>query len=408
MTYSHTDGNHHVWPAFGISHSPSLVSKRKPALHGGATRDNSLPLLLLIKCKFSPSSEICFTAVYICLRSDVLYDNEWEPSDHHIGDLQQDPPQPHVMNENNVTKVFIHLLGLQPPRNVAVYVFLLFLIMYCMTICGNLLIITAVYYSKTLHSPMYFFLSHLSVLDIFLATTILPNMLHSLLVKELIMPLSHCFTQFYFFGVSEISECLLLTVMSYDRYLAICRPLHYVLVMSRQLSWVMVTTSWSLSIFVLSIFTLIISKLEFSGPAVIDHFFCDFLPILESSSTDTTLFQAIQKFVSIIFAITPFSVIIVSYIYIILTILKMSSISGRQKVFSTCSSHMTVVCIYYGTLICIYLVPKRGQLHKVSKFLSLLYTVVTPLMNPIIYSLRNEELKNAVRTFTGVSTLTLT
>ncbi|KAM9312076.1 olfactory receptor 10A7-like [Gastrophryne carolinensis] len=271
--------------------------------------------------------------------------------------------------------------------------------MYCMTVCGNLLIIMLVFFSKTLHNPMYFFISQLSILDIILATNILPNMLHSLLVKELIMPFSHCLTQLYFFGVTETSECLLLTVMSYDRYLAICRPLHYTLVMNLQVCRIMVIISWILPVFMVIIFILSISVLEFSGPTIIDHFFCDFYPILEISSTDTSMLQLTEKLMSIIFDITPFSVIIVSYIYIIITIFKMSSITGRQKVFSTCSSHMTVVSIYYGTLISIYLVPSKGQLSKMTKFLSLLYTVVTPLINPIIYSLRNEDLKNAARTF---------
>ncbi|KAM9312209.1 olfactory receptor 10A7-like [Gastrophryne carolinensis] len=271
--------------------------------------------------------------------------------------------------------------------------------MYCMTICGNLLIITLALYSKTLHSPMYFFLSHLSILDILLATTILPNMLHSLLLKEFLMAFSDCLTQFFFFSILEISECFLLTVMSYDRYLAICRPLHYILIMSRQFCWIMVITSWTLPSFVVLIYTFILTTLEYSGPTIIDHFFCEFLPILQISSTDTTMLQLTEKLMGAIIAVVPFCVIVVSYIYIIVTIFKMSSVLGRQKLFSTCSSHMTVVCIYYGTLISIYVVPKRGHLHKITKYLSLMYTAVTPLINPIIYSLRNEDLKNTIKTF---------
>ncbi|KAM9312091.1 olfactory receptor 5D18-like [Gastrophryne carolinensis] len=301
------------------------------------------------------------------------------------------------MDGDNVTNIFIHLLGFQPPQNTAVWIFLLFLMIYCVTVYWNLLIITLVSYSKTLHTPMYLFLSQLSLLDILLPTTILPNMLRSLLVKELIIPFSHCLIQFYFFGVMEASECLLLTVMSYDRYLAICKPLHYILVMSRQLCWIMVVTSWTCLLFIVLVFVLTMLKLQFSSSATIDHFFCEMYTILEISSSDTTIIQLTEKLVDVIIIFNPFSVIIVSYIYIIVTISKMSSVSGRQKVFSTCSSHMTIVCIYYGSLICIYVLPNRGQLRNISKYLSLLYTVVTPMINPIIYSLRNKELKNSLR-----------
>ncbi|KAM9312101.1 olfactory receptor 10A7-like [Gastrophryne carolinensis] len=257
---------------------------------------------------------------------------------------------------------------------------------YCMTICGNLLIITLVSYSKTLHTPMYLFISHLSILDILLATIIVPNLLHSLLVSKFIMPFYLCFTQLFFYGVSETSECILLTVMCYDRYLAICRPLHYALLMNRSVCWTLVVTSWTSSILIIFIYVFILSKLQFPGPAIIDHFFCYFDPILEISPTDSTILKLTQKILSIIFLITPFSVIVVSYIYIIVTIFKMSSISGRQKVFSTCSSHITVVSIYYGTLINTYIVSNRGQLHKMTKFLSLSYTVVTTLLNPLSHA----------------------
>ncbi|KAM9312070.1 olfactory receptor 1M1-like [Gastrophryne carolinensis] len=303
------------------------------------------------------------------------------------------------MDETNVTAISIHLLGLQPPQNIAIVFFLLFLLIYCITVCGNLLIITLVSYSRTLHTPMYFFLSQLSVVDLLLASNILPNMLHSLLVPNLVMPLSHCLTQLFFFGVSEGSECLLLTVMSYDRYLAICRPLHYTLKMTHQLCCIIVITNWTLPIFIILVETITISKLQFSGPTIIDHFFCDFYPMLKISTTDTTILHLIQKLLSFNFVVIPFSIIVVSYIYIIVAIFKMSSVSGRQKVFSTCSSRMTVVCLYFGSLIGIYLVPTSGHFHKISKYLSMLYTVVTPLLNPTIYSLRNEDLKNAVRTF---------
>ncbi|CAI9616777.1 unnamed protein product [Staurois parvus] len=302
------------------------------------------------------------------------------------------------MDQRNFTRITtIQLLGFQIPENIKCLVFFLFLILYCVTICGNLLIITLVSYSKALHSPMYFFLSQLSVLDIFLITDILPNMIGTVWVNKTIMTFSECITQFYFFTVTESSECCLLTVMSWDRYLAICKPLHYALKMNYQVCCILVLLCWILGIFVAFVYMLATSKLQFCGPNVIDHFFCDFDPIMQLSCSDTTIARLELTILGVIVVIFPFFTIFVSYSYIIVTILKIPSITGRQKVFSTCSSHLTVVSIYYGTLVCVYLTPRRGQTQTLNKLLSLLYTVVTPMMNPIIYSLRNKDLKKAAR-----------
>ncbi|KAM5171585.1 olfactory receptor 11L1-like [Mantella aurantiaca] len=302
------------------------------------------------------------------------------------------------MDRKNVTRITtIRLLGFQIPKSFTLLVFFLFLVIYCVTICGNLLIITLVSYSKSLHSPMYFFLSQLSALDILLATEILPNMISSVLVKNTIMSFSGCLAQFYCCVITESSESLLLTVMSWDRYLAICKPLHYTLRMNHKVCSILVITCWALSVFVALIYSVTMSKLQFCGPNIIDHFFCDFDPILQLSCSDTTAVQLEVTVLGVFLVVFPFFSILVSYSYIIVTILKIPSIAGRRKVFSTCSSHLTVVSIYYGTLVCIYLAPSRGQAHTVTKLLSLLYTVVTPLINPIIYSLRNKELKKAAR-----------
>ncbi|XP_073479903.1 olfactory receptor 11L1-like [Aquarana catesbeiana] len=298
------------------------------------------------------------------------------------------------MDEKNVTVItVIQFLGFHIPTSITFLVFFLFLILYCVTICGNLLIITLVSYSKTLHSPMYFFLSQLSVSDIFLTTDVVPTMLHTVLENSTTVSVSECITQFYFFAATESLECLLLTVMSYDRYVAICKPLHYTLLMSHQFCWITVIISWSLSFLAVLIPTLTISTLQFCGPNIIDHFFCDLDPILQLSCSDTTIIQLEATSLSAVFAVIPFFIIIVSYVYIIFTIFEIPSITGRQKVFSTCSSHLTVVSIFYGTIVCVYLIPSRVQSWDITKFLSLLYTVFTPLLNPIIYSLRNKELK---------------
>ncbi|XP_072259132.1 olfactory receptor 10A7-like [Pyxicephalus adspersus] len=214
-------------------------------------------------------------------------------------------------------------------------------------------------------------------------------------MKETTISFSDCISQFYFFCVSETSECLLLTVMCYDRYLAICKPLHYTLAMNFCFCWIMIITCWVLSFLIVLVHTLTISQLKFCGPNIVDHFFCDLDPILQLSCSDTTIVLLEVTLLNFIFVVIPFFIIIVSYVYIIITIFNIPSVTGRQKVFSTCSSHLTVVCIYYGALVCVYLIPSKGQSWNISKYLSLLYTVVTPLMNPIIYSLRNKDLTKA-------------
>ncbi|KAM9312299.1 olfactory receptor 1500-like [Gastrophryne carolinensis] len=304
--------------------------------------------------------------------------------------------------ENVTTITSVHLLGFKAPPIATFLIFFVFLTIYCVTICGNLLIITVVSYSKTLHCPMYFFLCQLAASDMLLATDILPNMLHTLVVKDAVISLSNCLTQFYFFGVSETSESLLLTVMSYDRYLAICRPLHYTMLMSHGVSWIMIIATWILSVLIALIYTLTVTKLQFCGRNVIDNFFCDVEPVFQLSCKDTTSVHLQVTLLGGTFVIVPFSVIIVSYIYIIITIFEIPSITGRQKVFSTCSSHLTIVCIYYGTIACVYLVP-RGQSWTFMKFLSLPYTVLNPMMNPIIYSLRNKDLLHVLEKLTTKS-----
>ncbi|XP_077326901.1 olfactory receptor 11L1-like isoform X2 [Lithobates pipiens] len=301
------------------------------------------------------------------------------------------------MEEKNASRItMIHLLGLQTPHSITFLIFFLFLLNYCLTICGNFLIITSVSYSKTLHSPVYFFLTQLSLSDILLATDILPNMLHAVLMKGIIISFSDCMTQFFFVVVSEGLECLLLTVMCYDRYVAICKPLHYTLLMNFQLCWLMIIICWVLSLLVGLIGTLTVSQLNFCGPNIVDHFFCDLDPVLQLSCSDIANVLLEVTIINFVLVVIPFFIIIVSYIYIIITIFKIPSITGRQKVFSTCSSHLTIVCIFYGTIVGVYLVPSRGQSGGITKFLSLLYTVITPLMNPIIYSLRNKDLQKAV------------
>ncbi|XP_069819223.1 olfactory receptor 11L1-like [Dendropsophus ebraccatus] len=194
------------------------------------------------------------------------------------------------------------------------------------------------------------------------------------------------------FSIQETLECLLLTVMSYDRYQAICNPLHYSFVMDFMFCRKAVLLCWVMMLALTLTLTLTISQLEFCGPNIIDHFFCDLDPILKLSCSDTFSIKLEDMILAAPFVLCPFVIILVSYVYIIFTTLKIPSTTGRKKTFSTCSSHLAVVSLYYGSIICIYLFPNKDN---VKKILSLFYTVVTPLINPIIYSLRNKEIKQA-------------
>ncbi|KAM5171666.1 olfactory receptor 1468-like [Mantella aurantiaca] len=275
--------------------------------------------------------------------------------------------------------------------------FTLVLIIYIGTICGNFLIIFLVFYSKTLHSPMYFFISQLSVSDIMLTTDIAPCMLNILLHDQTSISFSGCIIQFYIFGSIEAFECYLLTVMSYDRYLAICSPLHYVSIMNPGLCIKLVVASWLLSLSMATITTHGIGQLEFCGPNVIDHFYCDVNPLMELSCSDTSRAQMDNTFLCFLILILPILMIVVSYTRIVFTLLKIPSFSGKLKTFSTFSSHLTVVFIFYGTLIAAYLIPNEGQSRALSKIMSMLYTIFTPFLNPFIYSLRNKDIKKIVQ-----------
>ncbi|XP_072254771.1 olfactory receptor 1468-like [Pyxicephalus adspersus] len=245
--------------------------------------------------------------------------------------------------------------------------------------------------------PMYFFLSQLSICDILLTTDIAPNMLNIILHERTSISFPGCITQFFIFGSIETFECFLLTVMSYDRYLAICSPLHYVSIMNHGLCNKLVLTSWLLSCLLASISTLELSELEFCGINIIDYLYCDLRPLIELSCSDTSRLQLEAILICIPVLVLPFLVIVVSYTCIVLTMLKIPSYSGRLKSFSTCSSHLTVVFIFYGTLIVAYLIPKKGQSRIMSKMITMLYTVFTPFLNPFIYSLRNKDIKNILK-----------
>ncbi|XP_073402959.1 olfactory receptor 6B1-like [Dendrobates tinctorius] len=303
-------------------------------------------------------------------------------------------------NSTTVTEFFI--LGFPDLVDYKLSFFSLILLIYCMTICENLLIIFLVSTSQRLHSPMYFFLGHLALSDVILVTSIIPKMLDVIIREGSFISFVECLAQFYLYGGTVGAECFLLTAMSYDRYLAICKPLHYISLMNVKLRYSLIISSWGLSFTLVLITFLLVATLDYCGPNVINHFFCDFAPLLELSCSDTTgvsIEMIVLAFPIILF---PFLFVIVSYVYIFITIFGISSKSGRQKTFSTCSSHLVVVSSYYGSMLIIYMVPYRGHSVPVNKFICFFYIVMTPLLNPVIYCLRNKEIRSSVNMYLTV------
>ncbi|OCT59544.1 hypothetical protein XELAEV_18000965mg [Xenopus laevis] len=299
-------------------------------------------------------------------------------------------------NHSMITEIF--LLGFQDLHNFKILVFFVILLIHILTIYENALVIALVTISHDLQSPMFYFLRQLSLSDLLQSMVIVPIMLRTVINEGAKISLIGCIAQLYFFAISEALQCLLLSVMSYDRYLAICNPLRYSLLMNQKFCFQLFVMSWLLAIGVPFVALISAATREFCNQNTINHFFCDYFPLLELSCSDTFLPWILAITVSTPVVLFPFILIMVSYICIAQAILKITSNIGRQKAFSTCSSHLAVVSILYGTLISIYVVPTRNQSQTVKKLLSLLYTVVTPFINPLIYSLKSADMKKAIKT----------
>ncbi|OCT59541.1 hypothetical protein XELAEV_180009621mg, partial [Xenopus laevis] len=251
--------------------------------------------------------------------------------------------------------------------------------------------------SHDLQSPMFYFLQQLSLSDLLESMVIVPILLRTVINEGTKISLISCIVQFYFFATTESLQCFLLTVMSYDRYLAICNPLRYSSIMKHKFCVKLIVMSWLISLSFTFVCAVNAATQEFCNRNTINHFFCDYFPLLELSCSDTFLAQILVITFSVPVLLIPFMLIIVSYICIAHEILKIVSNTGRQKAFSTCSSHLAVVSIFYGTLIGMYGVPRRNQSQTIRKLISLLYTVVTPFINPMIYSLKSADMKNALK-----------
>ncbi|XP_063158288.1 olfactory receptor 6B1-like [Candoia aspera] len=298
--------------------------------------------------------------------------------------------------ENQTVPVMFILLDFNTGEFQALFS-ILFLPIYIVTMTGNILIILLVIMDRQLHTPMYFFLGNLSCLETCYSCTIMPRMLARFLSGKSTVTMSGCFAQLYFFGYLATTECYFLAVMSYDRYLAICKPLHYAMLMNSKVCILLITGSWISGSLFISFIIFLVSQLRFCGPNKINHFFCDLIPLIRLSCNDTSLVETTAFVISFIGTLAPFIITLTSYVCIIKNILRIPSLKGKQKAFSTCSSHLTVVSCFYGSLMMVYVLPNLSSTSNWKKLLSLFYTLLTPLVNPIVYSLRNKEVKEAVK-----------
>ena len=302
------------------------------------------------------------------------------------------------MDKENCTAVtgFI-LLGFSDAPELRVFLFLLFLSTYGVTVWGNLGMIALIQVSSGLHIPMYFFLSHLSFVDFCYSTTITPKMLANILNEDRAISFLECTVQFYLFCTFGVTEVVLLAVMAYDRFVAICDPLLYMVTMSRNLCVELVSCCY-LNGTVCSVIHLCLAlQIPSYRSNVINHFFCDLPPLLSLACSDVTVNQLVLYIVATFNEVITIVVILTSYLFILITILRMHSAEGRCKAFSTCASHLAAIAVLQGTILFIYCRPHSGNSMDTDKVATVFYTVVIPMVNPLIYSLRNKDVKEALR-----------
>ncbi|XP_068110968.1 olfactory receptor 5V1-like [Hyperolius riggenbachi] len=291
------------------------------------------------------------------------------------------------------------LLGLSEVPYFQVICFLLFLVMYILTVLGNLLLILVVSINPNLQTPMYYLLRTLSIIDFGFSSSVVPEILVNTLSKDRSISLVGCAVQMFAYVALGQTECILLAIMAYDRFAAICKPLHYNTIMNKTLCQFLVAGSWSFCCITSIIHDALIFVMPYFRSIHINHFFCEVPPLLQISCRDTRLNQALVYVTAVIIVMCSFLLIIISYLNIICTIIKIRSSRGRQKAFSTCSSHLMVVAIYFGTIMLISMRPSSTHFPESDKIFSMLYTAVTPMLNPFIYSIRNKEVKGTVKTF---------
>ncbi|XP_075393519.1 olfactory receptor 7A17-like [Tenrec ecaudatus] len=289
------------------------------------------------------------------------------------------------------------LLGLSEKAELQPLLFGLFLSMYLVTFTGNLLIILAITTDSHLHTPMYFFLSNLSFADICFTSTTVPKMLMNIQMQTKVITYEECITQMFFFMLFVGLENFLLTVMSYDRFVAICHPLHYTVIMNPRFCGHLLLASWLLTLLDALVHALMVLRLSFCTELEISHFFCELNQVIQLACSDTSLNDLFLYLASGLLVVIPFSGILFSYMKIVSSILKISSAESKYKAFATCGSHLSVVSMFYGTTLGVYLSSATNENSKDSAIASVIYTVATPMLNPFIYSLRNKDIKQVLR-----------
>ncbi|XP_052037229.1 olfactory receptor 5D16-like [Apodemus sylvaticus] len=302
-----------------------------------------------------------------------------------------------ILTDINLTSVVTFtLLGFSDYPELQIPLFLLFLAIYSFSVVGNLGMIMIIKINPKLHTPMYFFLSHLSFADFCYSSIIAPKMLVNLVAEDKTISFSGCIMQFFFFCTFVVTELILFAVMAYDRFVAVCNPLLYTVVMSQRLCALLVLGSYTWGVVCSLTLTCSALNLYFRGFNTINHFFCELSSLIALACSDSHLTQILLFIVATFNEISTLLIILTSYLFIIVTALQMHSSSGHRKVFSTCASHMTAITIFHGTILFLYCVPNSKNSRHTVKVASLFYTVVIPMLNPLIYSLRNRDVKDTV------------
>ncbi|XP_004604832.2 olfactory receptor 151-like [Sorex araneus] len=292
------------------------------------------------------------------------------------------------------------LEGLTHRPELQLPLFFLFLGIYGVTVVGNLGMILLIAFNSKLHSPMYFFLGNLSFLDLFYSSVVTPKLLGNFLLEKNVISYPGCMTQLYFFCFFAIGECFMLTAMAYDRYVAICNPLLYSVTMSPKVCNMLVIGVYTMGTWGALAHTIAMTRVSFCGDNVIRHYFCDVFPLLKLSCSSTHVNELLVIYVGGFNVLTSTSTIIISYVFIIANILRISSAEGRSKAFGTCGSHLTAVGVFYGSIIFMYFRPPSRNMAQ-EQVASVFYTTVIPMLNPLIYSLRNKDVKNVLRNTLG-------